>query len=100
MGDLTHFVSRFEAMAAENGTLAWHEDDFMRVLGYTSRDSFRRAMRRGMQACLALGLEPSHDFIPVGSSYKFTRFACYLIAMNADAKKPQVAMVQVYLATF
>jgi DNA-damage-inducible protein D len=53
-----------------------------------------------MQACLSLNIAPHQDFISVGDDYKFTRFACYLIAMNADSKKPQVAMVQVYLSSF
>jgi DNA-damage-inducible protein D len=100
MSDLTYFVSKFEDMASENGTLAWHEDDLMQALGYSNRSGFRKVMRRAMQACLTLNIEPSHDFILVGDSYKFTRFACYLIAMSAEAKKPQVAMVQVYLSTF
>ena len=100
MSNLTHFVSQFEAMAAEDGTLAWYERDLMEALGYASRESFRKAMIRAMQACLALNIPTSHDFIAVGSDYKFTRFGCYLIAMNADAKKPQVAMVQVYLSSF
>lgn len=100
MSNLAHFVSKFEEMAAENGTLAWHESDLMVALGYTNRAGFRKVMRRAMQACLTLNVEPSHDFIPVGDGYKFTRFACYLIAMNADAKKPEVAMVQVYLSSF
>ena len=29
---------------------------------------------------------------------KLTRFACYLIVMNSDIKKPEVAAAQVYLA--
>ncbi len=100
MSDLAQFVSKFEELAAENGTLAWREDDLMVTLGYTTRSGFRKVMRRAMQACLSLNIEPSHDFIPVGDSYKFTRFACYLIAMNADPKKREVAMVQVYLGSF
>jgi DNA-damage-inducible protein D len=89
----------FESSAAENGTLAWHEDSFMLALGYQDRQSFRKVVRRAMQACLTLNIEPTHDFIPVGDSYKFTRFACYLIAMNGDARKRQVATAQIYFAS-
>ncbi len=33
-----------------------------------------------------------------GKSYKLTRFACFLIAMQADSKKPEVATAQIVLA--
>jgi DNA-damage-inducible protein D len=32
--------------------------------------------------------------------FKLSRFACYLVAMNADIKKVQVAKAQVYFAVF
>ena len=100
MSDLNGFdVYYFEKVAAENGTLAWHEEAFMTALGYQDRKSFRKAVHRAMQACLTLNMDPSADFILVGDSYKFTRFACYLIAMNCDARKYEVATAQVYFAS-
>jgi len=36
--------------------------------------------------------------IDVRGDMKLSRFACFLIAMNADSKKPQVARIQAYLA--
>jgi DNA-damage-inducible protein D len=99
MTDLDRFDTYyFESAAAENGTLAWHEEGFMHALGYQDPKSFRKAVHRAMQACLTLNIDPSSDFIRTGDSYKFTRFACYLIAMNCDARKPQVATAQVYFA--
>jgi DNA-damage-inducible protein D len=32
--------------------------------------------------------------------FKLSRFACYLVSMNADTKKPQVAKAQAYFAAF
>ena len=87
-------------MASENGTLMWREDALMMALGYTNRTSFHKVVFRAMQACVTLNLDPHADFVRTGSSYKFTRFACYLIAMNGDSKKPQIAMVQAYLGSF
>lgn len=89
---------QFESTAAQNGTLTWREEVLMEALGYQDKQSFRKAVRRAMAACLTLNIEPHSDFIAIGKSYKFTRFACYLIAMNCDAKKPRVAMAQAYFA--
>lgn len=87
-------------MAHENGTITWNEDDLMRALGYANADSFRKVVYRAMQACLSINSNPAADFIPIGNRYKFTRVACYLIAMSADSKKPQVATAKVCLAQF
>jgi len=100
MSDLAVFVSTFESMAKENGVVTWCEDDLMRALGYTTHATFRKVVLRAMQACLSLNMDPAGDFIRVGDRYKLTRVACYLVAMNADPRKPQVAMVQMYLGQF
>ncbi|MDI3284835.1 hypothetical protein [Polyangium sp. 15x6] len=100
MSDLAVFVSTFESMAKENGLVTWREDDLMHALGYTTHATFRKVVLRAMQACLSLNMDPGGDFIRVGDRYELTRVACYLIAMNADSRKPQVAMVQMYLGQF
>jgi len=100
MSNVAEFLSTFESLARENGTITWHEDDLMVALGYTQADTFRKVVYRAMQACLSINSNPVVDFIPVGERYKFTRVACYLIAMSADPKKPQVATAKVCLAQF
>ena len=52
-----------------------------------------------MQACLSLGIQCEDNFVLKDGEYFLTRFACYLIAMNGDPKKQQVAAAQLYFAT-
>jgi DNA-damage-inducible protein D len=88
----------FEALAVPNGSPTWREQDLMSAMGYESVGTFQKAVTRAMQACLSLGMRTEDDFIRVGDSYKFTRFASYLIALNGDPKKPGVAAAQTYFA--
>jgi DNA-damage-inducible protein D len=94
----------FEADAHVNGGVTWSEDDLMRKLEYTDRAAFKKVRMRAMQACLSLQIDIDREFIRVRDDltgregYRFTRFACYLIAMNADSKKTAVATAQAYFA--
>jgi DNA-damage-inducible protein D len=88
----------FEDLGIENGARTWKEADLMQVLGYAEGGSFRKAITRAMQACLSLGIPTEENFHLVDGAYKLTRFACYLVAMNADTKKQQVAAAQMYFA--
>lgn len=102
--DLTVFggaagKAAFEDMGVENGTRTWKESDLQAALGYAEGASFRKAIGRAQQACISVGIPIEENFIMTeGGTYKLTRFACYLVAMNADAKKPQVAAAQAYFA--
>lgn len=89
----------FEDLAIKNGKNLWSETDLMKALGYQTADSFKRVVTKAQQACLSIGISFEENFLrqPDGS-YRFTRFACYLIAVNGDPKKPQVAAAQVYFA--
>ena len=106
MNDITslfHFDSdrpSFEDMGKPNGTTHWDEEVLMGSLGYEHRASFRKAVMRAKQACLSAGLQcEAHFVLQDDGSHLFTRFGCYLVAMNGSPSKPQVAAAQAYFAT-
>jgi DNA-damage-inducible protein D len=85
-------------MGHQNGTKLWSEDEVRISLDYQSDGSFRRVVTRAMQACLAAEIPIEENFILRDSKYQLSRFACYLIVMAADRRKPQVVAGQTYLA--
>ena len=99
---LFHFdegPGRFEDLAIKNGVRLWSEATLMAALGYLAADSFRHVVHKAQHACLSLDITIEENFVyQADSSYLFTRFACYLIAINGDSQKPQVAAAQVYFA--
>jgi DNA-damage-inducible protein D len=96
----------FEDYKNENGICFWWASDLMKMLGYKEQKSFQKAIDRATKACITLGI-PHYDNFTVSDreingikvpDTKLTRFACYLIVMNADPKKEAVASAQVYFA--
>jgi DNA-damage-inducible protein D len=89
----------FEDLGVKNGATHWSEELVRESLGYQTDGAFKNLVNRAMQACLTLGIPLEENFTkqPDGS-YVFTRFACYLLAMNGDNKKPEVAAAQVWFA--
>ncbi len=90
----------FESFSNENGFTFWYSSDFMKFLGYETIPSFNKALNKAIAACVTLNIDIIENFIQIeridsfgkiGMDCKLSRFACYLIAMNGDVKKPQVA---------
>ena len=108
--DVFHFdetQSNFNELALQNGFTYWYAYDFMAMLGYSSFDAFLKVVNKAVGACTTLGIDIEGNFkrekrIVDNTSindYRLSRFACYLVAMNGDIKKPQVARAQVYFAS-
>lgn len=99
-------IERFEASAHANGIRYWDARQFMAALGYDSWAAFQKVLNRAIASCAQLGISIGDVFIPetvidggrVINSYRLTRFACFLVTMHADARKPEVAQAKVVLA--
>lgn len=94
----------FEDLARPNGTDTWSARDFMAALGYASWESFQPVLGRAQKAVIGSGHDVTAHFqreevLGVGHDVRLTKFACYLVAMNASPSKPQVARAQAYFAT-
>ena len=107
MSDFT--IEEFENSSEQNGSRFWEAHTFMRILGYETWPSFQSVITKAMGSCAKLGIDPTEAFEPKTlvkdgkdgkdvRSYKLTRFACFLISMHADTKKPEVIKVRVILA--
>lgn len=96
----------FEDFCRENGTTYWYASDFCLWLGYDDLKAFKNVLNKAIGVCTRLGVSVAENFretdvIEDGKSridWKLTRFACYLLAMNGDVKKENVARAQVYFA--
>ncbi len=110
MSDIEIFSSEFqqehfENHCKENGYTYWLASDLMNFLGYETWHSFHNAINKAITTCTTLGMPIFEDFTQIPTTipgqsydYKLSRFACYLVAMNADGKKPVVAKAQAYFA--
>jgi DNA-damage-inducible protein D len=99
----------FEDFYHENGRIYWYASDFIRWLGYKEYSHTMPPINKALGVCVSLPniimVEHFRDEVRVldgkqVKDYKLSRFACYLVAMNSDVKKPQVAKAQAYFAAF
>jgi DNA-damage-inducible protein D len=89
-----------------NGFTHWSARDYMVMLGYESYESFRKAINKAISTCTTLDIDVSENFQQTTveidgrpeKDFRLSRFACYLVAMNADPKKLQVAQAQAFFA--
>jgi DNA-damage-inducible protein D len=98
--------ANFDDMGHDNDIRYWYARDLMQLLEYESYSTFRSVVNKAISACASLNINITENFIEIKREinnkntpdFKLSRFACYLIAMNGDPKKSQVAKAQVYFA--
>jgi DNA-damage-inducible protein D len=89
----------------------WMGREIQPLLGYTTWENFRNVIKKAMMSCESVGGAVDNHFrettkvVRIGSGaegerqdYFLSRYACYLIAMNGDSNKPEVARAQTYFS--
>jgi DNA-damage-inducible protein D len=99
----------FEEFYHENGQIYWYASDFIHWLGYKEYSPTMTPINKAMSVCLSIPTIITADHFreevrvlsgkPI-KDFKLSRFACYLVSMNSDVKKEQVAKAQAYFAAF
>jgi DNA-damage-inducible protein D len=91
------------------GVPYWLAREIMPILGYIDWRNFEKAIGRAKEACVGTGIDPEKHFVettvmlPIGMGteregrdYFLSRPAAYLVAMNGDPAKPEIAAAQAY----
>lgn len=105
--DFSNGRPSIEDRARQNGMLYWLASDFLLCLGYTEYSPTAKPIQKAIQVMTSLSIDITEhfkeDYHEVNGKQvkdlKLSRFACYLVSMNADTKKPQVARAQAYFAS-
>ncbi len=95
----------------EYGNEYWYARELMIALNYKRWDKFHNVINNAKIACEKSNNIIDNHFSHVGkmvnigsgakrnqNDYKLSRYACYLIVQNADARKEIVALGQTYFA--
>lgn len=107
------YVSRLETLrkTAADGSEYWLARELQPLLSYNTWQNFESVIERAKLASSGAGVNPSKHFaettklFTVGNGavvqrvdWFLSRYACYLIAMNADSAKAEVGHAQTYFA--
>lgn len=100
--------SPFDALrhVGAGGRESWSARELQRVMSYARWENFEVPLNRAMKAAENVGADVVSNFLrsqkivnsrAVGD-YELTRYAAYLVAMNGDPNKAEVAQAQTYFA--
>ena len=95
----------------EDGVEYWYAREIMEVFGYSKWQNFEIAIERARVSLETTKTAGQEHFAEVSKSlpmpkggyrevkdFMLTRYACYLIAMNGDPRKEEIAFAQSYFA--
>ena len=100
-----------EACYDYKGIECWSARELQEILGYAQWRNFEKVIEKAKTSCINAGEKEANHFaeisktieMPKGAEktiadFALTRYACYLIAQNADATKSEIAFAQTYFA--
>lgn len=89
----------------------WSGRELQVIFNYQEWRNFLKVIDKAKSACENAGIEVSNHFVEINKmvgigsgtqreiqDFAMTRYACYLIAQNGDAAKPEIAFAQTYFA--
>lgn len=95
----------------KSGGEYWMARDIQEILGYQRWENFENIIGKARQSCESAGNDPLNHFrestkmVEIGSTarvkttdYFLSRYAAYVVAMNGDSSKPEIATAQAYFA--
>ena len=113
MNEIIDNMKVFEAIKHLDkfGNEYWEARELQKALEYKEWRKFEGVICKAIKACHGSNMKESNHFVGtdkmvnIGSesqriinNYKLSRYACYLIAQNADSRKKIVALAQTYFA--
>ena len=110
--DIKSLFKQFENITSEyNGVECWSARELQILMGYSNWQNFVKVIEKAKFSCVNSGEKIEHHFPDVRKSIitgkrtekqiddtLLTRYACYLIAQNGDARKMEIAFAQTYFA--
>jgi hypothetical protein len=89
-----------------DGSEFWLGRELMTILGYKTWEFFAKTITRASIACKNAGNDNTEHFRAITKKskgrdfqeYELSRYSCYLIAMNGDPEKDEIAQAQSYFA--
>ncbi|MDZ4381076.1 MAG: DNA damage-inducible protein D [Parvibaculum sp.] len=112
-GPIDRLITKFEnaSQIDDDGIEFWDARDLQELLSYSKWDNFLEVIQKAKSACSGSGQDVENHFadvrkmVSIGSGaereiedIRLTRYACYLVAQNGDARKTPVAFAQTYFA--